>query len=222
MAAIKKVLSNVAQNLSTAEKAQARANIDAASTSALANKQDRLTAGANITIQNNVVSSNPNLRIAFNDFRTSYYSVESGTTYRWTYTGGATKNKAILEITGLDPAKTYLVIYRACLNSSQSEQCVCLNSGDSTYSFSGSDKWFKHIAESGATNYPYQHNIQCDVGNDHTCNNCHQCVKKSDRNCCFHKIGVPGKIGCIGNQSHSDGKGIEALPKCRKTDSCIN
>lgn len=159
MAAIKKVLSNVAQNLSSAEKAQARANIDAASTSALANKQDRLTAGANITIQNNVVSSNPNLRIAFNDFRTSYYSVESGTTYRWTYTGGATKNKAIQEITGLDPAKTYLVIYRACLNSSQSEQCVCLNSGDSTYSFSGSDKWFKHVAESGATNYPYQHNI---------------------------------------------------------------
>ena len=78
MAAIKKVLSNVAQNLSSAEKVQARANIDAASASdvemlgslytqcasnytalqtVVSHKQDRLTAGANITIQNNVISA---------------------------------------------------------------------------------------------------------------------------------------------------------------------
>lgn len=59
--AIKKVLSNVQQSLSTEEKSTARANIDAVSstelTNALATKQDSLTAGPNIDIYNNVIST---------------------------------------------------------------------------------------------------------------------------------------------------------------------
>lgn len=101
----------------------------------------------------------PNLNVVLNDYKTSYYDVESGTTYSWTFIGGASKNKAIQSITGLDPKKTYLIIYRACLNSTLVEQCVCTNHGDDTYGFSGSDRWFQHVKTTGNTTYPYQHNI---------------------------------------------------------------
>ena len=61
MEKIAKVLSNVAQSLTSDEKAQARANIDAVSstelTDGLATKQDALTAGPNIDIYNNVIST---------------------------------------------------------------------------------------------------------------------------------------------------------------------
>lgn len=58
---IKKILSNVAQSLTSTEQAQARANIDAVSstelTNGLAAKQDALTAGPNVDIINNVIST---------------------------------------------------------------------------------------------------------------------------------------------------------------------
>lgn len=58
---IKKILSNVAQSLTSTEQAQARANIDAVSstelTNGLAAKQDTLTAGPNVDIINNVIST---------------------------------------------------------------------------------------------------------------------------------------------------------------------
>ena len=101
----------------------------------------------------------PTLKKVFTDCSSTYYSAESSITYNWVYTGGATKNKAIQHITGLNPNRTYLIYYKVCLNSTNEYQCVCLNDGDDTYSNGLTDQWFRSPFASGNTTYPHQHNI---------------------------------------------------------------
>lgn len=101
----------------------------------------------------------PKLKVTSIDCRSSFYDVESDVVYNWVYIGGASKNKGIHQITGLSTSKTYLIYFRVCLNSTQKNQCVCLNQGDGTYSNGLTDQWFRYICESGNSTYPYQHNI---------------------------------------------------------------
>ena len=101
----------------------------------------------------------PQLKKVFNDCISSVYDSESSTIYNWVYVGGASKNKAIQKIENLSTSRNYLIYYRVCLNSTNKNQCVCLNQGDSTFSFDSTNQWFRYICDSGNSTYPYQHNI---------------------------------------------------------------